>query len=151
LVGVRELLEHHGVGTTFGQFFAVQALTGALIPLVLLLDREDAERRALVLVSLWSVTFGPSVESPTYLLAAPALALLLLDARGRGDWVAFGFVLGVVLLCGPAQTSLFGTDAQAWMKTTRPGCVVLLIAFAWQLLAPRPAFDRVGGAVQAVA
>lgn len=133
LVGVRELLGHHGIEMSFGRYFAVQAVTGALILLVLLLNRQDAERRAFVMVSLWFVTFGPSVEAPTYLLAAPALGLLLVDTRQRESWIAFGFVLGTIILVGPFQTSLFGRDFQRWLALTRPGCVVLLMAFLWQL------------------
>ncbi len=108
-----------------------------------------------MLVSLWFVTFGPSVEAPTYLLAAPALGLLLIDSRRRGDWIAFGFVLGTILLCGPAQTSLLGREAQRWLATAKPACVVLLVTFTWQLMgltrSPDAAFDGVCRPAQPVA
>src|SRR5262249_9740666 len=121
-----------------GEFFPIQAATGLVIPLLLLLSpRNEAslERRGFVLTCLWFVTFGPSVEGPTYLLVAPALGGLLLRAWRRQAWTAFGFVLGVVLLCGPAQTSLFGREVQEWLARTRPACLVLLMALAWQIVA----------------
>jgi hypothetical protein len=151
LVGAREWLEQQGVSLSPGEFLPIQAAVGALIPLVLWLGGEGEaarERRAFVLVSLWFVTFGPSVEGPTYLLAAPALGWLLLRSWHRGAWTAFGFTLGLILICGPAQTSLFGLDAQRWMAQRRPACLALLLAFGWQLgsaatvavrcLAPQP-------------
>ena len=144
LVGVRELLEQHGVELSLREFFPLQAAAGGAIAALLLLRQrlgdgeESLGRRAFVLVSLWFVTFGPSVEAPTYLLAAPALGWLLLRAVERRAWTAFGFVLGTAILCGPAQTSLFGIDAQRWLARTRPACLVLALAFAWQLLAALP-------------
>jgi hypothetical protein len=138
LVGVREWLGQYGVELSQEEFFPVQAATGLIIPILLLLSSRDEaglERRGFVLTSLWFVTFGPSVEGPTYLLVAPALGWLLLRAWRRQAWTAFGFVLGVVLLCGPAQTSLFGREIQQWLARTRPACLVLLMALAWQMAA----------------
>jgi hypothetical protein len=133
LVGVREWLMRHHYEMDMRSFFFVQAFTGALIPLVLLLNPDAVLRRGFVLVSLWFVTFGPSVEAPTYLLAAPALAMLLVEARQRDAWIAFGFVLGTILLCGPAQTSLLGSEVQRWLAQNKPACVVLTAAWVWQL------------------
>lgn len=145
LVGVREWLGQRGVELSQGEFFPVQAATGLLIPVVLLLSPRDEaalERRGFVLTGLWFVTFGPSVEAPTYLLAAPALGWLLLRSWKRQAWTAFGFTLGAVLLCGPAQTSLLGREAQAWLAETRPACLVLLMAFGWQVVAAARAVAR---------
>ncbi len=138
LVGVREWLGQLGVELSPAEFLPIQALAGGMIPLLLLASREGEEareRRAFILTCLWFVTFGPSVEGPTYLLAAPALGWLLLRSWPRGAWTAFGFTLGLILLCGPAQTSLFGVEAQRWMARTRPACLALLLAFAWQAAA----------------
>jgi hypothetical protein len=136
MVGVREWLARHGYEWGPREFFPIQAAAGLLIPLLLLWGGEGdrgRERRAFVLVSLWFVTFGPSVEAPTYLLAAPALGWLLLRAWHRRAWTAFGFVLGLIALCGPAQTSLLGLDAQRWLARTRPACLALLLALTWQV------------------
>ncbi|MBY0232557.1 MAG: glycosyltransferase 87 family protein, partial [Gemmataceae bacterium] len=130
LVGVREFLQQRGVEMSFGQYFLVQALAGGIIPLLALAGR-DGSRRTFVLVSLWFVTFGPSVEGPTYLLAAPALGWLLLRSAHGREWLAFGFVLATVLLCGPAQTSVLGVEAQRWLARSRLGCVALLGAYLW--------------------
>jgi hypothetical protein len=138
LVGVREWLEQHGLELSQGEFFPAQVATGLLIPLLLLMSPRDEaglERRGFVLTCLWFVTFGPSVEGPTYLLVAPALGWLLVRAWRREAWTAFGFVLGVVLLCGPMQTSLFGREVQWWLAQTRPSCLVLVLAFVWQMAA----------------
>lgn len=140
LVGVKEWLAQRGVVLSMAEFLPLQAATGLLIPLGLLFSRGDRAEKlqeGFVLTSLWFVTFGPSVEAPTYLLAAPALGWLLLLQWHRQAWTALGLVLGVVLLCGPAQTSLLGRDIQSWLAHTRPGCSALLILLAWQMLQRR--------------
>lgn len=152
LVGVREWLGQYGPEWPPREFFPVQAAVGLLIALLVVFAREDearSERRAFVLTCLWFVTFGPSVEGPTYLLVAPALGWLLLRAWHRQAWTAFGFVLGVILLCGPAQTSLFGVEVQRWLARTRPACLVLVMALAWQVVAT--ARSTVGQASRPVA
>ena len=56
-----------------GEFFPLQAAAGLLIAMLVVFGREDEarrERRGFVLTCLWFVTFGPSVEGPTYLLVA---------------------------------------------------------------------------------
>lgn len=135
LVGVRELLARHGYDFEMRSFFWIQAFTGALIPLLLLVSSpENRVRAAFLLTSLWFVTFGPSVEAQTYLLAAPALGLLLAQAQQRGAWLSWGFLLGVVLVAGPAQTSLLGSEMQRWLAQAKPACVLLTLVWLWQLL-----------------
>jgi hypothetical protein len=135
LVGVRELLARHGYDLDMRSFFLIQAFTGALIPLAVALAPQDRLRRAFVLTSLWFVTFGPSVEAQTYLLAAPALGLLLSEMRQRDAWLAWGLLLGIALLVGPAQTSLLGSGTQRWLAQAKPACVLLTLLWIWQLLA----------------
>jgi hypothetical protein len=135
LVGVRELLARHGYDFEMCSFFWIQAFTGALIPLVLVASSpEDRVRGGFLLTSLWFVTFGPSVEAQTYLLAAPALGLLLAEAQQRGEWLSWGFLLGVALVAGPAQTSLLGDAVQRWLAQAKPACVLLTLVWIWQLL-----------------
>lgn len=135
LVGVRELLARHGYDLDMRSFFLIQAFTGSLIPLVLALNPEDRLRRGFVLTSLWFVTFGPSVEAQTYLLAAPALGLLLTELQHRRAWLAWGIVVGIAFLAGPAQTSLLGSAVQRWLAQAKPACVLLTLLWIWQMAA----------------
>ncbi|MFQ3650064.1 MAG: glycosyltransferase family 87 protein, partial [Gemmataceae bacterium] len=135
LVGVRELLMRHGYWFDVHGFFFIQAFTGAWI-LIALFVTPTSERlqRGYVLTSLWFVTFGPSVEAQTYLLAAPTLGWLLAESQQRGAWLIWGFLVGVGLVAGPAQTSLLGSETQEWLAQAKPACVLLTLSWLGILL-----------------
>src|SRR2546430_11153838 len=71
-------------------FVPVQVATGGLVFACAWLrrrrigDDRDAVAYAYVLTSMWLVLFGPCTQTPTYLLAGPAVALLVVDAWRRG-------------------------------------------------------------------
>lgn len=121
-------------------FLPVQMATGALVLCCVLWrrrrngDDSDTLCYAYVLCSMWLVLFGPCTQTPTYLLAGPAVSLVLIDAARRrvslpvtaGLWIAATFA-------GPLQTSILGMPIWRWVQNGRLGALGLLILFAYQI------------------
>lgn len=121
-------------------FLPVQVATGALVLGCSWWRRRrtgddgDALVYAYVLSSMWLVLFGPCTQTPTYLLAGPALSLVLVDAARRrvsaasaaGLWLAASFA-------GPLQTSILGISLWRWVQNGRLGALGLLVVFAYQI------------------
>jgi len=91
-----------------------QAVTGLIIALicrrlvVLQVSEAIAIRHAFTLTMLWCITFGPSVEPHTFLLASVPIACLVvtMDRRSR-----IGLIVGLMMVAiiGPLQNQLLGS------------------------------------------
>lgn len=136
-MGVREFLEQYVARLGPGVYFPIQAAAGAVIPLLLLRRRRagaadvDTDARAAVLTGLWCVTFGPSVEPQTYLLAGAGLGLLI----ATGGRAAAGLAAVAVLVCGPLETDLFGPAARVAITGSKAACAAVTLVFTQQLAA----------------
>lgn len=120
-------------------FLPVQVATGALVLACALWRRrrtgDDADTLvyAYVLCSMWLVLFGPCTQTPTYLLAGPAVSLLLVDAYRRRvpTWMGIG-LFAAATFAGPLQTSILGMTVWRWVQNGRLGALGLLVLFAYQ-------------------
>jgi len=143
-MGVREFLERYAVRLGPGAYFPVQAAAGALIPVLLILRRRagagarDVDAAAAVLSGLWCVTFGPSVEPQTYLLAGAGLGLIV----ATGTRAAAGLAVAAVLICGPLQTDLLGPAVRTAVTKSKVACAAVTLVFAQQLAATAVACRR---------
>ena len=128
------------------QFYTViQIATGALLALFCLWGRLRQWRteRLLIalffLVSVWMVLCGPSTESHTYLLLAPALVVGLVQSftGGQPAWlrllVCAAFVLQVIN--HNTRTSYLFNIKQPWIFAAQPISALLFLGycFAWLL------------------
>jgi hypothetical protein len=86
------LLRVVGVHLTLAEYRLVQVLTGAAVAAVVVwqlrrgIDRARVALDAFTLGACWMATFGPVVESSTFILLAPVLGRELHDAAGRSRW-----------------------------------------------------------------
>ena len=145
-LNVRDALAVWGPAPSPAQFLPIQAATGAAIVMLLgVAARRGADEatvvlRGFLLTTLWFVTFGPSVEWQTYLLAAPALAWEASLAFRRGRPTVGLALLAAVVVIGPLHTSVFGVSVQRAVVGSKVGCWVLLaVAMRQVWLAPRVA------------
>jgi len=139
-IDLRSFLEKCGLRIGPRPFLIVQAASGAVcLGAVWSMKRRGADAAVLcmaasLLVSLWFVVFGPSVEAPTLLLAAPALAWMLLRSFRHDSWSLRVGVLLALFIAGPMQTSMFGATMQRFVVNHKLACPGLTALFAWQLL-----------------
>ncbi len=141
-LNVRDSLAHYGWVLPPKYFLPIQAATGGTIVLLAWRDRwrglrdDDVVLRVFVLTSLWFVTFGPSVEWQTYLLAAPALGWAGARLWNTDRPTVAGLVLvAAVVVLGPLQTSLFGMPAQRAARDSKVTCWLMLAIMMWQIRA----------------
>ena len=118
-------------------FVPVQVATGGLVLACALVrrrrtgDDRDALTYAYGLTSMWLVLFGPCTQTATYLLAGPAVALLLVDAARRGVGPATWAVLGpATVFAGPLQTTVLGHAPWHWGQDARVGVIGLCVLIA---------------------
>lgn len=94
----------------------VQAAAGLAVPLVLWKLRKggaaaaDVERNGLFLTLTWCVSFGPSIEPQTYLLAAPAVGWWLARCS-FGPRPHCGAAVALLLVAAVAGSPLFAVPA----------------------------------------
>ena len=93
-------------------FLLLQVLAGGLVAIVCWLGRDWPENRRLVclltLASCWMLLFGPSTESATYVVLAPAVVLALVQAFQQEvpPWMRFLLLASfIVLLSGSLRTA----------------------------------------------
>lgn len=96
------LLRVVGMQLTLAEYRPVQVATGAIVGLVVLwqlrrgVDRPRVALDAFTLGVCWMATFGPVVESSTFILLAPVMARELLEA-GRPRWAKAAALAGAGL------------------------------------------------------
>ena len=140
-MSVRDFLARWGWPIAPRLFLPVQFLSGAAILAALLVARSRGLSRAAInwhgflLTSLWFVTFGPSVESQTYLLVAPTVAWLLVESWQRhwGSVAALGLAATVTVI-GPLQTSLYGPAIQRAVVGVKVACPILVAIWCRQFV-----------------
>lgn len=135
-LGVREYAEKIGLHLSHRAYFPIQAGVGAILALLMLgrktlgHPREELITEAFILTSLWSVTFGPSIEAQTYLLAGPALAILWV----RSHPVARMLIGLVVAVGGPMHTDMFSPAVRVWVTQAKLATPCMLAVFAYALV-----------------
>jgi len=79
-------------------------------------DRRSTLTFTLAAFSAWMLLFLPSLEAATLAVAAPSIALALLEARRRG-WNGILVLLAISWwLLGPAVTDIAGSRARMWVQ-----------------------------------
>jgi len=141
LMNARDFLIRWGLPIGPKLFVFVQALTGiSILRLMVYCRRRGISDDQIVwngfmLTSLWFVTFGPSVESQTLLLAAPAIAWIFVKTWAQSPRSAAAVACAAALVViGPLQTSLFGLAAQRAVAGAKVACPVLFAVLSWQMV-----------------
>lgn len=134
-VGLREALGRWGLPLSPGTFAPFAAAAGVAVGLRAWRSSGERVRHALALGALWCVTFGPSVEPQTFLLASLPASMLLADALGPSGRPRLGFwaALAAVMVVGPLQNEILGPAvwrAVVGSKAAAAGALVLL-GLAW--------------------
>lgn len=92
LQDVQMLLRVLGVHVPLASYRLVQLATGGAIALFVLMklwqgrDRRDVALDAFSLYACWLLTFGPTVETSTFIFLAPIMARELVDRRDQAKW-----------------------------------------------------------------
>jgi hypothetical protein len=118
------LFEIYGNGLGNRTFLVLEMLAGAaVLGLGLWQARHTTDQRVLltrvyVLFAIWVVLFGPATESCTYVVAAPAIAWILVEAFDRPAWWSTRLLLAAsLLLMGPLVTDLPGHTIRQFAAT----------------------------------
>jgi hypothetical protein len=121
-------------------FVPIQIAAGGLVLTCALLRRRRSTneveniRYAYCLASMWLVLFGPCTQTPTYLLAGPAVGLVLMNAwrRGvnRGTWT---MLVIAAVFAGPLQTTVLGMTIWSWVQDGRLGALGLFVIFSYEV------------------
>jgi hypothetical protein len=116
------------------RFLPIQAFVGISIPVSLSIcqrlghDRNELLRSALFLTSLWCVSFGPSIEPHTYLLAAPALGWGLANAVRNQSVIA---IVGISVTIASAGSPIYtlGQAIRLFLSTNKIPFVLVTSMF----------------------
>jgi hypothetical protein len=118
-------------------FLILQVLAGGLVAVVCWLGRDWPENRRLVclltLASCWMLLFGPSTESATYVVLAPAVVLAVVQAFQQNipSWMRFLAIASfVVLLLGLTANSFLHLKKGAYSMSVQPFGALLFTIFA---------------------
>jgi hypothetical protein len=118
-------------------FLLLQVLAGGLVAIVCWLGRDWPENRRLVclltLASCWMLLFGPSTESATYVVLAPAVVLALVQAFQQEvpPWMRFLLLASfIVLLSGLFANSFLDLKKGVYSKSVQPFGALLFTIFA---------------------
>lgn len=119
-------------------YSAFQVLSGGAIALFCLVGvlRKWAKERLmagiLAFVSIWMTLCGPATELQTYVLLAPAVVLMVVDAvfRSRPLWLRIGLLLVYLLMVlAVARTSFLPSQKGLWILTIQPVAAVFFLVF----------------------
>lgn len=144
-VDVRTFVETWIGPITTAGFLPVQMFSGMVIAFLVLCRQnvegfwKEGENKALGLAaysmtSLWLVLFGPATEEATYLLAAPAVALLLMTRlTSLGCTVTNLCLCTAAVVAGPLQTSILGETVRKWVLSWKLAPLALLALFIFML------------------
>jgi len=118
-------------------FLLLQVLAGGLVAIVCWLGRDWPENRRLVclltLASCWMLLFGPSTESATYVVLAPAIVLAMVQASQQGVplWMRFLLLASfVVLLSALIANSFLHLKKGVHSMSVQPFGALLFTIFA---------------------
>jgi hypothetical protein len=119
-------------------YSAFQVLSGGAIALFCLVGvlRKWAKERLmagiLAFVSIWMTLCGPATELQTYVLLAPAVVLMVVDAvsGSRPLWLRIGLLLVYLLMVlAVARTSFLPSQKGLWILTIQPVAAVFFLVF----------------------
>ena len=105
LQDVQMLLRVVGIDVPLSEYRYAQMAVGGLVGLFVLWglwkreDRRELAVSAFSLYACWVLTFGPAVESSTYILMAPLMARELLDRSGQPKWAWRLAIVAACLFC----------------------------------------------------
>jgi hypothetical protein len=103
LQDVQMLFRVVGIDVPLASYRLVQAATGGLIAMFVVVklwqgrDTREVAADAFSLYACWLLTFGPAVETSTYIFLAPLMARELVDRRGQPKWAWRVAVMSAVL------------------------------------------------------
>lgn len=131
------LLEVFRIYLSARAFLLLQVLAGGLVAIVCWLGRDWPENRRLVclltLASCWMLLFGPSTESATYVVLAPAVVLALVQAFRQEVplWMRVLLLTSfVVLLLGLTANSFLHLKKGVYLMSVQPFGALLFTIFA---------------------
>jgi len=131
------LLEVFRIYLSARAFLLLQVLAGCLVAIVCWLGRNWPENRRLVclltLASCWMLLFGPSTESATYVVLAPAVVLALVQAFQQEVplWIRVLLLTSfVVLLLGLTANSFLHVEKDVYSMSVQPFGALLFTIFA---------------------
>ncbi len=131
------LLEVFRIYLSAQAFLLLQVLAGGLVAIVCWLGRDWPENRRLVclltLASCWMLLFGPSTESATYVVLAPAVVLALVQAFQQEVplWIRVLLLTSfVVLLLGLTANSFLHVEKGVYSMSVQPFGALLFTIFA---------------------
>ena len=113
-----------------------QILSGGAIALFCLVGvrkgwpKERLLAGILALVCIWMTLCGPATELQTYVLLAPAIALMLIDAVviPRPLWLRTGLLMVYLLMVlAVARTSFLPSQKGLWILTIQPVAAILFL------------------------
>jgi hypothetical protein len=114
----------------------IQAGLGAAVPVVLWLLRRrgvpaaQLERHALFLASVWCVSFGPSIEPHTYLLAAPMIGWLTARCfQGDRPSLKLGAPLLVLALLAGSPLTALSPGLRDFAHGSKVSCVGMMALY----------------------
>jgi len=117
-------------------YSAFQILSGGAIALFCLVGvrkgwpKERLLAGILALVCIWMTLCGPATELQTYVLLAPAIALMLIDAVviPRPLWLRTGLLMVYLLMVlAVARTSFLPSQKGLWILTIQPVAAILFL------------------------
>jgi len=104
LQDVQMLLRVFGTPLPLSEYRYLQVAAGGAVAVIVLWLRWSGRTKsetvlaAFSLYACWVLTFGPAVETSTYVLMAPLFARELLDRRGQPRWALRAAVVGAAIL-----------------------------------------------------
>lgn len=135
----------NGIGSRTN--LVLELLAGvAVLALSLWQARVNADRRVLltrlyVFFAIWIVLFGPATESCTYVVAAPAIAWMVVDAFDRSAlWSTRLALIASLLMMGPLVTDMPGQAIRHFAAAhgSQPLGALLLFCFLLKPIRPTP-------------
>ena len=146
------LLEVFRIYLSARALLLLQVLAGGLVAIVCWLGRDWPENRRLVclltLASCWMLLFGPSTESATYVVLAPAVVLALVQAFQQEVPLRMRVLLltsFVVLLLGLTANSFLHLKKGVYSMSVQPFGALLFTIFALPWLTTNRFWPRKNG------
>ncbi len=100
----QKLLRRWGMPVTLEAYRVIEVMAGGLMAAFLIvvqrgMSRGETVRLSLLLALAWCCLFGPSSETATYLLLAPAAVIALCESRGRRlvPGIVYGLLVSVTV------------------------------------------------------